>query len=264
MVQHLEYCLECSEKITLRQRPDRSSKFCTHLCACKYNNRLREKKVTVPCTLCNKDIIKCPSLVKETNFCNLACKNKYRERQITVTCSGCLVDYQIKQSAKKVKNYCAQRCIILEVNKKWEELNVDHSNSIKNETDALIVVLRRTGMSTLRIAEETDLTPQRVKSILSRNGLYHKLGRDNTYTWKKIPITYTCEICGWDRVESIERCHIIPAAKKGPSTKDNMLVLCSNHHIGFDRKKLLKEELMLIQPKIDFAYTKYNYVSEVK
>lgn len=45
-----------------------------------------------------------------------------------------------------------------------------------------------------------------------------------------------CAVCGIAVEEILEAAHIIPDADGGPSTFENGLLLCANHHLAMDRK----------------------------
>ncbi|MGB9932888.1 HNH endonuclease [Haloarcula amylolytica] len=46
----------------------------------------------------------------------------------------------------------------------------------------------------------------------------------------------TCQVCG--DTSTTELCHILPIQEGGTTTIENMLVLCPNHHMEFDRGEL--------------------------
>ena|SRR3990167_4254181 len=72
----------------------------------------------------------------------------------------------------------------------------------------------------------------------------------------------TCEICGFDRSGTIDRCHIVPRhlltktngysryANFPKGGGINIFYLCRNHHALFDQFRLTADEWLIIAPKI--------------
>ena len=58
-----------------------------------------------------------------------------------------------------------------------------------------------------------------------------------------------CEICEFNRY--IEKCHIIPKQYGGWDGRDNVLILCPNHHKLLDAGMLNIEEIAFIEDKIE-------------
>ena len=59
----------------------------------------------------------------------------------------------------------------------------------------------------------------------------------------------TCEICGFDR--TVQRAHIVPVRDGGSHEKENILVLCPNHHWLFDHNKLDPAEYLRIAVRVE-------------
>jgi hypothetical protein len=80
--------------------------------------------------------------------------------------------------------------------------------------------------------------------------------------WKSIQANqraaygHACVVCGWDRC--VEYAHIIPAAKGGTVHIDNIVVLCPNHHVLFDRHELDADEYDIVLPAIIRAFDSPN------
>lgn len=51
---------------------------------------------------------------------------------------------------------------------------------------------------------------------------------------------YSCCICGFDR--AVDLAHIVPRRDGGKVEKDNIYILCPNHHRVFDRGLLTTDE----------------------
>ena len=67
----------------------------------------------------------------------------------------------------------------------------------------------------------------------------------------------SCQICSFSR--ALDLCHIHPNRDKGEVVKDNILILCPNHHRCFDKGLLERSEFELIKEKVRTAEGKYNF-----
>lgn len=68
----------------------------------------------------------------------------------------------------------------------------------------------------------------------------------NRWTEKKKRDSYACCVCGFNR--SVDFAHIVWKKDGGKIRKDNIAILCPNHHRLFDSGKLTEEEFALIKP----------------
>ena len=66
-----------------------------------------------------------------------------------------------------------------------------------------------------------------------------------------------CEICGETR--SFDMAHIQPNRDGGKMEKENILLLCPNHHDFFDKGRLTSKEFLLIKDRVRLAEKKYNF-----
>ena len=64
------------------------------------------------------------------------------------------------------------------------------------------------------------------------------------YRWQN-KINKECLICGFKR--AIDFCHIISRKNNGKLNKNNIVLLCPNHHRLFDRNRLTKDENIIIK-----------------
>jgi len=58
----------------------------------------------------------------------------------------------------------------------------------------------------------------------------------------------SCEICGFDRF--IELCHIVPSSDGGTYHRNNICMLCPNHHRLLDHGGITSEEISKIEEKV--------------
>ena len=57
---------------------------------------------------------------------------------------------------------------------------------------------------------------------------------------------FECCICGFSR--ALDRCHLEWRKDGGKVNKQNITILCPNHHRLFDQQQLTAEELRLVRP----------------
>lgn len=62
---------------------------------------------------------------------------------------------------------------------------------------------------------------------------------------------FECMVCGETR--GFDLCHIVPRSKRGPTVKENGLVLCPSHHRFFDNDLLTDEEARKIDSRVRAA-----------
>jgi hypothetical protein len=63
--------------------------------------------------------------------------------------------------------------------------------------------------------------------------------------WREKRELFTCCVCGFGR--TIDFCHILWRKDGGKVRKDNITILCPNHHRLYDKGLLTKQELKLIK-----------------
>lgn len=65
------------------------------------------------------------------------------------------------------------------------------------------------------------------------------------HVWRRNVSQFGCSICGFKR--ALDKCHIKWRKDGGKVSKDNIVILCPNHHRLFDQNKLTEEEKLKIK-----------------
>ncbi len=66
--------------------------------------------------------------------------------------------------------------------------------------------------------------------------------RSTLHKWIKKHFGDRCMICGWAEAPC-DVAHLIPRSASGPTTVENTIVLCPNHHRLFDSGKITREAI---------------------
>ncbi len=214
-------CEWCGQDIS--HKKERSAKFCGRACFGKwYSHRASSKpKPTKECEWCEKEYPKRQhgKLWENQKFCSIQCRNAYANT------------IPRKREPRKTK-LCA-RC--------EKEFPKPYG-------------IGATGWEKRKYCSKTCDAP--LSGILQKRGYGPKEVRIQTRTRDKLlKLGYyrpCCEICGWFR--AIELAHIVEAHKGGPMLWWNVLTLCPNHHVLFDKGLLTDEEEKGIEDKLKTAH----------
>jgi hypothetical protein len=161
-----------------------------------------------------------------------------KKEKIKKICQTCNIEFLVgvAQSLTRPCKYCSKKCC---------------NEGFRNSTADKCLELSKQGKTSKEIAFQLNIHIGTVSSHLNRKQ-YRKRQNGISYStviknFKKIHTS--CEICGFNRF--IEAAHIIPVAKEGPNTFDNLLALCANHHYLFDNKQLLLEEAQKLSLRVN-------------
>lgn len=125
-------CLSCSNS-----KNNKGRKF-----TLEHRNKLNAKKIKkleIKCSQCNKIFLRCPSLIKEKNFCSLKCKITWFSGKNSPVWQGgksflpypSLWKKQLKEKIRVRDNFICQKCGIPEL-ELLQGLHIHHIDCDKN------------------------------------------------------------------------------------------------------------------------------------
>lgn len=206
--------------------------FCDKACNGAYKKLSRAK---TSCGFCNKELDVQPSRLRKgkTFHCSDACRNRAKQQRVESECGHCRKPIIVRphRLRKTGVAYCSKDCAVI------------------GRTTYKTIPCDGCGKP---IKRQPWQLARNEKSYCSRKCYPHtKLTGSTSPHWKggsrayartlKGPDPY-CAICGWNRA-ALDIHHIIPVAKGGSHTGDNLVVLCPNDHRLADRGILSEQEL---------------------
>lgn len=216
-------CKYCGNII---QTGDKRNKFCSAPCYKAYRRNHPEEfgqvAKTYSCSYCGKPGIKrTPSTTRENIYCSRECSNKAQSEALKhlpelrtskgreIACENCGKMFFVKPYRAKTARFCSKVCAFAH--------SFGRPSLAKTKRDQN-----------------------------GRNNPNYKNGDNKTTARKygKMILGSKCMICGFDYVTHVH--HIIPRREGGKNSKDNLVILCPNHHAMADRNLISREELLTL------------------
>lgn len=180
----------------------------------KYN----ERKI-VKCAFCGTLLSKCPSQVRNNNFCSHSCQGNYNKTltaekchnwkgaDIQKTCSVCGKLFKVKQHRRETAQYCSTGCMGISQKKLTGSNARNWKGGLTQSMKAYRIMAEAKRRAKKRAAFGT-VTIKEWELIKKENG-------------------YTCASCG-EREPNITltQDHIVPLSRGGPNLSNNIQPLC--------------------------------------
>jgi endogenous inhibitor of DNA gyrase (YacG/DUF329 family) len=206
---------------------------------------MQHERITLTCQQCGSTYETFPSRAKRSRYCSRECKDASQGGSpVTLICQHCGKSYRRSPHRLEKSRFCSNPCR----NKaQIEEITVPCSNCGALITDK--------PSRFRRYSNRVFCSHACSAHWRSRNPIARRFGSAIKPHQRAIYGT-TCVICGWERC--IEYAHIIPVSERGTIHPDNIIPMCPNHHVLFDRHELDEDEYETVLSAIIRAWDSPN------
>lgn len=191
----------------------------------------------VKCQQCHIEVDIFPSRAKTFRYCSLECRKA--ANTLSKPCGFCremMTGYSSKISAHR---FCSIEC-----RAKWQSQHPEiFTSSVATTRVTKVCPTCKNSFQSWRAARKKYCSVtcwQAHRSIAMRGAGHPRFVGENSNgdraTFSKFVkglIDDRCALCDWQLTPN-DVCHIIPCARGGENTLDNVVILCPNHHRAFD------------------------------